>query len=116
MKDVICFNCGGKGHFARSCVARNRRAVNNILEEADEDNSALQSTEYTSSNDDSEEEAVAAVDLSINKKRNTKKYVHRIYGGVDKSVSAWEQYIQEQGDKPRNPIKNVASNVCKDYY
>ena len=108
MNDGKCFNCGKRGHIARFCYAKgNRRSVNNILEDIDDEVSSCSPSDSSPPvmNDESESEVVTAVDVANVEKRHTKKYMSRNHSRPEKNISAWTQYIQGQGGKPKAPLR-----------
>ena len=81
--------------------------VNNIVEDVEEDlQNCAASNCSQSDHDDDLEDDITAVDVTHEKKINTKKYERKQIGKcTDKSIVAWTQYVEGQGGKPKISLK-----------
>ena len=110
-----CYNCGKRGHIAKNCFfqqSRRSRVVNNIADDVDEEMRTCEETSVLQPEEDENLEEITAVDTTEDepwsvvrgtRSKNTKKYLKRQQMGENNNlISAWTQYIEGQGGKPKH--------------
>ena len=125
-----CYNCGKKGHIARNCYfqqSRRNRVVNNIVDDVEDETRSCEETSVLQSDEDEKlEDVITTVDVtnedswsvvkSSRSKSNTKKYLRRqrMDDYKDNSITAWTQYVNGQGGKPKKSLK-TGGNINTQY-